>query len=112
MLDFIRQYWKIIALSILLILDILILVIKKRPIKIVDAVSSFISDLLPELILDAERAYPNEKTGDNKLKYVLELVYSMLVAKYGLTYEEARSYTNFIKLRVEAILSTPQKKGE
>lgn len=111
MTEFIKTYWKLIVALILVVLDIVLIVIKKRPFKVVDAVTATISDILPKLILDAEAEYP-QGHGDLKLELVVQLCKNFLISSLGLTASEVERYEAYIKLRVEAILSTPKKKGD
>ena len=111
MIEFVKSYWKLIVALILVALDVVILLFKKRPLKVVDAVTSVISEVLPVLIGQAECEYP-QGHGDLKLKLVVDLCKNYLQSSLGLTAEEVAKYDELIKLRVEAILSTPQKKGD
>lgn len=111
MIEFLKTYWKLIVALILIALDVVLLVLKKRPLKVVNAVTSTISDILPSLINEAEAKY-GQGNGDLKLELVIHLCKQYLISCLGLTLEEANTYTGLIKTAVENILSTPQKKGD
>ena len=113
MLEFLQNYWKLIALAVLLLLDVILVVLNRRkPIKVYDSVHQAILYILPSLIKSAEQSYIATGQGDAKLSMVIELIHNYLVSVYGMSYEEAVTYDEFVKKQVEDILSTPQKKGE
>lgn len=111
-LDFLASYWKLIALAVLLILDLVLIVLNRRkPVKVFDSVHQVISAALPDLIKAAESSYCSGH-GSEKLSMVKELVFNYLRSCYGMTTEEAMKYDDYIVKQVEAILSCPQKKGD
>lgn len=112
MLEFLRTYWKIIALGLLVVLDaVLIFLNRRKPTKIYDSVHQTIISVLPDLINSAEASFASGQ-GENKLQMVLQLVYQVLVSIYGMSLNDAMKYESFITQKVEAILSTPHKKEE
>lgn len=94
MLNFIQTYWQYISAGLLLIIEVVIIFVKKRP-QIVD--NSFISQLCA-WIEEAEKTY---KVGSDKMVYVLEKAKSYL----GSSYKESD-----VRYFVEWILTLPQKK--
>ena len=57
MIEFLKTYWKLIVALVLIALDVVLLVLKKRPLKVVDAITATISDILPSIINEAEAKY-------------------------------------------------------
>ena len=103
MIDFLAQYGKYIALGVVVLLEIVILILKKRPVKLVDAVTSYITQVLPYAIKQAEGEYPSGH-GKEKLDMVIQLVFQFLMQSLGLTAFEAEKYRSFIISRVEEII--------
>ena len=113
MLEFLQTYWKIIAVGVLSLLDIILIILNRRkPVKVYDSVHQAILYILPSLIKSAEQSYSAAGQGENKLSMVLELVRNYLASMYGMSLEDAAGYDEFVKKCVEDILSTPTKKGE
>lgn len=112
-LEFLVQYWKLLVLGVVVLLEAVLIVLNRRkPVKVVDAITTAIQDVLPSLILCAEESFKNgQQQGSNKMMMVLELVHNFLRSKYGFTTEQVLEYDDYIKNKVEAILNTPQKKG-
>lgn len=112
-LDFLISNWKLLALGVVVILEAVLIVLNRRkPVKVVDSILSDIRDVLPSLIVAAEESYKNgQQQGEHKLLMVLELVHNYLRLKYGFTTEQVIEYDDYIKSKVEAILTCPQKKG-
>lgn len=111
-LDFLVSHWKLIALAVLLILDLVLIILNRRkPVKVFDSVHQVITSILPQLIKDAEACYVRGH-GSEKLSMVKELVFNYLRACYGMSTDEALQYDDYISKQIEAILSCPQKKGD
>ena len=100
--NFIQNYWQVILAVITVILEIVLLIIKKRPLtEILD--NSAYKDLII-LIKDAEAMY-GEKNGQKKLEYVLTAFCNLKgINKDSWNYES-------VKALIENVLETPQKKG-
>lgn len=112
MLEFLKTYWKVIALGVLFCLDVLLVILNRRkPNKVYDSVHQTILSVLPDLIKSAEASFISGQ-GQQKLQMVIELVDQLLISVYGLSGEEVKKYDSFIKASTESILSTPQKKEE
>lgn len=109
MMEFLTQYAKYIGIGVVILLEIVILILKKKPVKLVDAVTAFISSVLPQAINQCEAEYPAGH-GAEKLEMVVQLVITYLMQSLGLTAFEAEKYRKVIITKTEDILSTPQKK--
>lgn len=111
-LEFLASHYKLIVLCIVVIFEVVLICLNRRkPVKVVDAITTTIQDVLPSLILVAEQSFRGQQQGANKLMMVLELVHNYLRSKYGFSTEQVLEYDDYIKNKIEAILSTPQKKG-
>ena len=77
MIDFLAQYGKYIALGVVVLLEIVILILKKRPVKLVDAVTSYITQVLPYAIKQAEGEYPSGH-GKEKLDMVIQTLQNFI----------------------------------
>lgn len=108
MIDFLSQYWKQLLEVFALVLSVVFMLIRKKPVKVVDTLREVIVRVLPALINQAE-LQPGIK-GEDKLAYVIAALTSIL---HDLNYgdEVIDQYLPFAKEQVELILSTPQKKG-
>lgn len=105
-LDWIVSHPEIITSAIGLIASIVICCIRKKPVKVVDTLREKILFKLPTVIDAAEKKY-GAGHGADKLKFVLDY-FTWEFSENGLIFGD--SYKEFIKVCVEQILSTPQKK--
>lgn len=113
MLDFITQYWQYLSFGLVFILNILILIFKRRSkCEILD--SSVITQLM-QLILEAEHKYVS---GFDKKNYVIEkfkesnpYLIEQLKKDFYKDFSPMRSVDSVISNLIEFILSTPQKKS-
>lgn len=105
-LEFIQVYWKYIGIGIVLILDVIILVFRKKPIKLVDGVVDVINEILPTFMNIAEAT---ELKGQDKKDYV---VLRVIEALCSLGYDgcDKKYVQKLISDRIELYLSTPSKK--
>ena len=92
--DFLVKYWKVIGAAIVVILEVVLLILKKRP------VDNSLSTVLSSLVIEAEKLFED---GKDKLDWVIT---------------QARKMPQFQELpywylveKVEMILKTPTKKG-
>lgn len=109
MINFLSVYWRDILSALAIVVSIVLLVIKKKPVKVVDTIKEVICRLLPGLILDAERIYQVSGLGEAKAQYVLDLLVKVL-KEFGYGDDVISQYLPFMADQLEAILSTPQKK--
>lgn len=114
---FIVDNWKIILEVILLILSVVLFILKKKPVKVVDSVKTFIVRALPTFINSAEKYVdvfePTRKiTGEEKMRMVLHDCYTFMIDELGVPQEDLCIYTSWLREAIEDILDTPQKKGE
>lgn len=107
-IDFIISNWSYISVALVVIANMVIFLIKKKPIKVVDSLKEMILQLLPGFIAGAEEII-GSKHGSQKMDMVIEAVESWFV-KNG--FEFTPYYRDFVKKCAENILSTPQKKGD
>lgn len=106
---FVLENWKLIAFVLCLIAELVVFLVRKKPIKVVDSVKEEIFGLLVAAIGSAEEVF-GQGHGVEKKELVLKAVKNHL----EITHPEI-DFANYEKLAsemVEFILSTPQKKGE
>lgn len=105
MIDFLKDNWRLILEGTLVVISFVFCVFRKKPVKIVDFVKEFILEVLPKLIRVAEEEF---EVGSDKKKFVLDTL-----ARYAKEngFELTDSLRKFASDQIEAILSTPKKKG-
>lgn len=96
LVDFLVAYWRYISIAIVVILDVLILLLKRN--KVIDP--SLFAKVVTA-VMDAEEIFGSGE-GQEKLNYVIEKVNQESVVKYS---------SGVIKHITELVLSTPTKKG-
>lgn len=109
MKEFFIQYWRLLFEALLVILSFIFMVVRKKPVKVVENLSTLICRLLPGLINEAETEF-GSGCGSAKLKFVLDGLV-ILLKECGYSDEAVDSYLPWAKDQVEVILSTPKKKG-
>lgn len=97
---FLVDYWQYISIAIVVLLDLIILILKKR-----SKVEIFDSSAYSRLITLIGEAESLGVSGDEKLKYVLNKYFALTGIK-----DDDWSRCS-VALLVERILSTPTKKG-
>lgn len=108
--DFIVDNWELISCLLIGSINLIVLIAKKK-VKIVDSVGTIISKNLPGIICKAEEVFTDEKSGEDKLNFVLNVCYQMISSLTDLTVEQVElKYKDKIVTDVEDILSTPMKK--
>lgn len=107
--DFLIQNWRLILEALLVLVSFIFMVVRKRPIKVVDTVQGLILRLLPGLINQAEIDF-GSGNGSAKKVLVLDLLTSLL-KELGYSDEVISQSQKFASDQVEVILSTPKKKG-
>ena len=108
-LNFIKENWKLILEIVVLLVSVVMFIIRKKPVKVVDTLKQTICAFLPGIITVAESS---GLKGEDKLKYAIDLLYKVFVKDYLTREEFDNKYLSFVKSQIEAILSTPQKKGD
>lgn len=107
-LSWLSSNYEFVVLIAACILDLVLFlfgVFKKK-----EPILNVVYQKLPEFINDAESL---GKSGEEKLHYVLERAILLLCHGYGYVYEDInKSMKKRIEYAIEAILSTPQKKGK
>ena len=106
MKEWIVQNWKLVIEIILVITSLVLCCVRKKPVKVVDTLREVVIRLLPAAINKAEET---SLKGDAKAKFALACVEATLKE---LGYEMTDELNDYARLYLEAILSTPQKKGE
>lgn len=107
-LNFVLTYWRQIFDICCVVVSVIILIIKKRPvINVLDEIKKDILTFLPDVINSVEAP----GNGEEKLAAVIEIVHGYLIKKYG-SLVNWNSLDDFIIDSVESILSTPTKKGD
>lgn len=109
MLDFFKNYWQVVLDAILVIISIILFVKKKKPIEVIDTLKQLMTTWLPGVITSAEKS---GLKGQDKLNYCINALYEVFVKDY-LSYSDfLKRYRDYLVNQIEAILSTPQKKGD
>lgn len=107
LINFIKDYWYFIVPCIEIILTVLLIILRKKPVKVVDTLKEIIVRVLPSLIIGAERT---GLKGSDKMKWLIdELTKILRELNYG--DDVIAQYLPFVMDQVELILCTPQKKG-
>lgn len=108
-LDFIKTYWREILDVIALVIALVLFILKKKPIKVVDTIKQNICTWLPGVVCAAENT---KLKGEAKMNFALDLLFNLFASDYLTREEFDNKYLAFSKSQIEAILSTPKKKGE
>lgn len=109
-LNVLKNHWETIVAVFLFILSFILQLIKKKPVKLIDGIKTFISEAVPAIVNTAESLYGSGH-GDDKKKYVHELICSMIGSRYGIQPRKVDDlYEEYIDDTIELVLSTPQKK--
>lgn len=103
MKQFIIENWRLLLEATLVLISTILFIVRKRPVRVVDSLNEIIVRLLPYCITLAEKAPKGEK-----LSQCLDLLAKLLA---DMDYELDETHKKFAAEQVEAILSTPQKKG-
>lgn len=108
--NFIVNYWRLILEGVLVVFLFILQLIKKRPVAYTykDYISSALS-LLPYWIKTAEQSFND---GSMKKSYVMEHAFKYVSTKVLMTELQQKECRDTISNIIEAILDTPQKKGE
>lgn len=105
-IDFLIRYCDLIILFIIGIINMFILIFKKK-VKIDDIFTTVLT-VLPNYIKEAEAKY---SVGAEKFSYVFNRCVDLLILLTGDTKEAIiEKYTHKIHISIENILSTPEKK--
>lgn len=112
LVDFLRDYWQYISAALLVLIDIIIILVKKRPTskdELNDVIKNCIGKL-PYLIRLAEEQNLN---GTNKKEYVFEnlLTYSETVLGRDFNKVEFKYWFDTLSYFLESMLDLPTKKG-
>ena len=110
-IEFIQAYWQYISFGILIFIEVLLIILKKKPITLdvfLDAVRQCICNL-PKMINHVERPGDGEDKKDEVIDFCVDFVSDIL--NRNLTAEEVNYVVNVCSDHIEKVLSTPQKKG-
>lgn len=105
-LQILKDYKEYIILAVLFVACLVVNIVRKKPNKVIDTLSSTIKTLLPQFIRIAEDKY-GAGHGTEKKSFVIALVEEWFSSE---GYEFTDYYLKLTKLFIEQILSTPQKK--
>lgn len=106
-LSFVMENWRFLVEVILTLVVLLIAIIKKKV--SVNVPTTWVS-LLPTYISEAERKFSGEKTGKQKLRYVVECCLKYVQTDLGVDLSKESNFISYIVEQVEEILSCPSKK--
>lgn len=105
-INFLVENWKIIAMVALCIFELVIFLVKKKPqVNLCDHIKSLVDEFAPSFIILAEMS---GTTGSEKLSFVVKSLMDKI--KKFVSSKDEDFWKSYIIKRVEAILSTPQKK--
>ena len=106
MIEFICSYWQYILVVLAIFIEVLFIVLKKRPnLNGIDRINAIIDDALPAVIRLAEES---SSSGSIKLAFVVRVILEK-ISNYFKDFD--RDYwTKVIIDKTESILSCPQKK--
>lgn len=102
--NFIKENWQIITAVITFIVALVVALIRKKP--IVDVYSRLYAWCVVAVNIAEKTSYK----GSEKLDFALGIVYKFFEDNYPNV--KGAQYENAIKVIIEQILTTPQKKGE
>ena len=106
-LNFLLENWQLLAMVLVLILEIVVFFLKKKPqVNLDDHIKSLIDEFLPGFILLAEQT---GSSGPEKLAFVVSSLLGKV--KRTISSKDEEFWKDYIISKVEAVLSTPQKKG-
>lgn len=101
---FFQQYWQVVLGAILFVVSLIIAIIRKKP--FVDIYSHLYACCLAAVNIAEKTAFK----GSDKLDFALGIVYKFLEDVFPNV--KGSQYEHTIKVIIEQILTTPQKKGE
>lgn len=104
--DWVVAHPETVASIVAALVSLIIWIVRKRPVKVVDTFKEKILAQLPIVIAKAEEEI-GPGNGEKKLQFVIDF-FTWQFDQEGLKLSD--SYLKFIKMAVEQILSTPQKK--
>lgn len=106
MIEFLSSHYKELIVIVICLIELILFIVKKRPsLNLEDKVDALISDILPQYINLAE---VSGLKGHEKLVFVVSNVISRL--KHFISGLDEIYWAKVITDKVEAILTTPQKK--
>ena len=110
-INFLREYWKLILYILLFLVALIFAIVKgkKQGLSISDIILGFILDQVPAWINSAEDGHA---TGPEKRARVLDAALQFASKQLGrdLTEQESSYIVSHVSVKIEEILSTPQKK--
>lgn len=110
MIDFLRENWKLILEAVVLIASVILLIVKKKPVKVLEGVINLLNRYVVSAINEAEAT---GLKGSDKKKYCHDILIGFAAASLGFDQERTnRLYGEYVDVLIENILSTPQKKGD
>ena len=108
MKEFFVENYKLLIMIAVLILEVVIFLLKKRPqVNYSDHIKSLIDEFAPAFINLAEMS---KASGNEKMSFVVQQLLDKC-DKFILP-KDRLFWTDYIVSKVESILSTPQKKGK
>lgn len=112
--DFLVKYWQYISIAVLVVLDIVTMIIKKRPKKF-DEINQLITEAIakiPGFVIQAEET-GKDIDGADKKQLVLGWCFTFIenVLKRDLTGSEELYCYKALSYFIESVLTAPTKKG-
>lgn len=109
---FLRDYWPYISVVLVLLADVVIILIKRRP-KSYDAFVSAIQEILVKVPMFVCMAETEKTFGMEKKEYVLHHLLSYIQKRLGyeLNDKQLDYFYSSVSWMVEKVLAAPTKKG-
>ena len=106
------ENWKLILEAVIFIASVVLLILKKKPVKVLDGTKDKLDEYIRSCILEAEEVWLEHGTGSEKKAFVVAKAIQYIHLLLGLDEKDAMTFKSYIADRVEYFLSTPSKKGE
>ena len=109
MIQFLQSYWQLLLFGALTVLEVIFFLLKKKAvINYDDHIKSSIESAICYYVKLAE---VSQASGSEKLAFVVSMLLKRVKKFFGATEHDEEYWRSYIVERVEAILTTPQKKG-
>ena len=103
MIEFLQNYWQLLVALACFVVELLVIILKRN--KVVDSAYSLTLEWLPSVIASAEKLF-GAKSGDKKLAWCIDIAKA-----YYLSVGGTRDISELLRVAIENILDTPEKKG-
>lgn len=109
MIQFLQNYWMYLAGGVVVVAEIIIFFLKKAPsVNYDDHIKSSIDSAVLYYIKLAELS---GAVGSEKLAFVVSMIMKRIKLQFGSSEHDEEYWRSYVVEKVEAVLTTPQKKG-